>query len=170
MKGVELMASFKNLDSLMKHIAEKVNESLSDEVADMVIDKQQEHINDDVYMQYNIVNGQRKEPYKYKRRYFEGGLIDRDNIVAEVKDGTLTVTNVTEGQDGLENLAGLIEYGDNKGYGDYDWKYNRDNTQDQYLQPRPFIENTRQEIAGKKLHVSSMKKGLERRLGKGSVK
>lgn len=157
------MASFKNLDSLMKHIAEKVNESLGDEVANMVIDKQQEHINDDVYMQYNIVDGQRKEPYRYKRRYFEDGLIDRDNIVAKVKDGTLTVTNVTEGQDGLDNLAGLIEYGGGKGYGDYDWKYNRDNTQDQYLQPRPFIDNTRQEIAEKSLHKKALIEGLKKR-------
>ena len=157
------MASFKNINALIKHISLKVEESLGDEVANMVKDKQQEHINDDVYMQYNVVDGQRKEPYKYERRYFEGGLIDRDNIVAEVKDGTLTVTNVTEGKDGLDNLAGLIEFGDKNGFGEYDWKYNKDNTQDQYLQPRPFIDNTRQEIAEKSLHKKALIEGLKKR-------
>ena len=156
------MASFKNLKDLIKYATEKVNESLGDEVASMVKDKQQEHINDDVYMQYNVVDGQRKEPYRYERRYFEGGLIDRDNIVAEVKDGTLTVTNVTEGKDGLDNLAKLIEYGDGQG-GQYNYKYNRDDTQDQYLSPRPFIENTRKEIAEKALHKKALIEGLKKR-------
>lgn len=161
--------TFNNLKDLELYLKNVVNDVLSDEVAEMVKDKQQDHIMDDVYLQYNIVDGQRKEPYVYDRRYYEGGLVDRDNIVAKVEDGTLTVTNITKGQDGVDNLAGLIEYGDNSAYGQYDWKYNRDNTQDQYLSPRPFIENTRREIAEKKLHVSSLKKGLEKRLGKGAV-
>ena len=166
---MKMAKTFNNLKELEGYLKTVVNDVLSDEVAEMVKTKQQDHIMDDVYLQYNIVDGQRKEPYAYDRRYYEGGLIDRDNIVAKVEDGTLTVTNTTKGQDGVDNLAGLIEYGDNSAYGQYDWKYNKDDTQDQYLNPRPFIENTRKEIAEKNLHVSSMKKGIEKRLGKGTV-
>ena len=58
-----------------------------------------------MYIQYNVVDGSRKEPYVYERRYYEGGLIDRDNIVSKVDGDTLTVTNITKGKDRRRQLS-----------------------------------------------------------------
>lgn len=169
------MATFKNLKDLEKYLKEKIDNSLEKEVASMVKAVQTDHIVDDVYMAYNNVNGGRQEPYVYKRRYFQGGLIDRENMQSEVNDGTLTVTNIAETNPNyagspVENLAGLIEYGHENGYGQYDYTRNRDGTEWQYMQPRPFIENTRDDIAKNKLHVKALKEALKRRLGNESVK
>lgn len=169
------MATFKNLKDLEKYLKEKIDNSLEKEVASMVKAVQTDHIVDDVYMAYNKVGGGRQEPYVYERRYFQGGLIDRENMVSEVADGVLTVTNIAEAnpdynKSPVENLAGLIEYGHENGYGQYDYTRNRDGTEWQYMQPRPFIENTRDDIAKNKLHVKALKEALKRRLGNESVK
>jgi hypothetical protein len=157
------MPSFKDLDSLMKHIAKKIDESLADEVSSMVKETEQKHTYSDVYAKYNVTSHGWSEPYVYDRRISDGGLADTDNMVATVNDGILTVTNVTKGKDGLDNLVGLIEYGDKAGYGEYNYKTNRDGTAYQYLNPRPFIENTRQEIKDKGLAKKSLVEGLKNR-------
>ena len=169
------MATFKNLKDLEKYLKEKIDNSLEKEVASMVKAVQTDHIVDDVYMAYNNVDGARKEPYVYERRYFEGGLIDRENMQSEVVDGVLTVTNIAEANEDYKgspvtNLAGLIEEGHLGHYGQYDYTKNRDDTEWQYMSPRPFIANTRDDIKKNKLHVKTLKEALKRRLGNENVK
>jgi|LSQX01.2.fsa_nt_gb hypothetical protein len=156
---------FRNMSELSKALEKHIKQSMENEVAEVVKDVMQEKINDEVYMSYRHSSGDsgRQEPYRYERRYYEGGLIDRDNIAHEVsKDGTLTVENIAKGKDSGDDLAPLIEMGHNKGYGSYDYTSNRDNTQDQYLQPRPFIAKTREELQKEGKHIKALKDGLKK--------
>ena len=161
------MPSFKNLKELEKYLNQKIKKAMQNEVAEKVRDIQQEKIDEEVYDVYNVVGGSHQEPYVYDRRRNHGGLRDRRNMIADVKENSdgveLSVENITKAQDqSYINLAGLIEYGDESEYGYYEYKDNRDDTGWQYRQPRPFIEETRKEIAKTNAHVGALKKGLQK--------
>lgn len=160
------MPSFKNLKELEKHLNQKIKKAMENEVAEKVRDVQQQKIDKEVYAAYNIVDGSHQEPYKYERRRDDGGLRDRRNMVATVTESNgkieLSVENVAEGKDQINiDLAGLIEYGAGR-YGYYQYPYNRDDTAWQFMQPRPFIRETRNELASTNQHVEALKKGLQK--------
>lgn len=72
--------TFKNLDSLFKHIEKQVQDTMENEVADAVKDNMAEAVQTDVYNAYT--------PMYYKRRMQNGGLIDKDNMeVTEIPNG-----------------------------------------------------------------------------------
>lgn len=158
-----------SLAELQKELQNRVNNALSSNVAKVVSDVMIDHIIQDVYDEY--------EPKRYIRRFdLSGndisspyddtdntGLLDPENIVTQIKGNTLIVEDNTLGskyyQDGEEwkisrnagkPIAGVIETG--KGYDV--WKNGS--------KPRPFIENTREELREREWHKKALKQGLQK--------
>lgn len=157
------MPEFKDLKSLFKHIEKNVAESMKDEVAETVKEVEQEAIENVVYDAYSG-----EHPWVYERRKDDGGLSDKENMheVVTVVNGNviLSITNMTTGsQEPDLYIAPLVEFGDNAGYGEYQYKFNRDNTAYQYLQPRPFTEATIENLRESGVHVIALKDSLKRK-------
>lgn len=144
----------KNWNDLNKQIQKKIDDSLKKEVAETVKQIELEHIKSDVYDVYN--------PVVYERRGANGGLGDYKNLESKVKDGILTVINITEASpsqypyegepystfpEWIEN--GLVPNVWNDR--DYEW-----------MHPRPFTVNTIKELEQTGEHINSLAKGLKR--------
>lgn len=155
------MPDFKNLKELEKYINKKIKESLVTDVAQGVKETIKEHVQSDVYDQYN--------PTMYVRREANGGLLDDDNyLIKEIKDG-VSVTNVTTDGGYSEEYYGdyathpdtwivpIIE----SGVG-YSWTRSKIY---QTQQARPFMANSREELRNGKakryLKDSLQKRGLK---------
>ncbi len=156
----------KNLDDLFKIIGEEVKESMEESVSTKIKQVEAEHVQSDVYDAYT---GQ--DPY-HERRGSLGGLADTSNMIHTVTSTVngleLFVKNITKGNqnvyktDPVDNnnyLAGIIEYGRDSGR----YMTNKTGTQNQYLQPRPFISNSVQELSRTLEHVTELKKSLKRK-------
>lgn len=105
------------------------------------------------------------EPYEYERRGSSGGIADQRNMIdivkSNVKGTSLSIENITKGKDDPSvNVAALVEYGDDNGYGEYDYKTNRDDTSENYLKPRTFQKETMKELIGGQ-GVASLAEGLK---------
>lgn len=127
---------YDDIDMLLNDIKSDIEDVLMDEVLDEVKDIELKHVEEDVFSVYS--------PKIYERRG-SGGIIDPDNIVGEVNNMQLEVDNVTQFNNGYGTfnrgvgLATLINDGERKNgfYYDYDGEF---------IQPRPFIDNTIDEI------------------------
>ena len=123
------------------------------EVLDEVKEIELKHIKEDVFDIYS--------PKIYQRRAV-GGISDPDNIVGEVNDMQLEVENVARFNDdyGTYNhgigLADLINDGENRNGYFYDYP-------GEFTQPRPFIENTIEEIERTNSVENALGKGLKKR-------
>ena len=156
-----------NLKELEAELKKRIQNALVNEVNDVVQDVMQDHIISDVYDVY--------DPVMYTRRMNNGGLLDRDNIVSDLKgDLRLSVKNVTLGdkyyslrtydksggytskpmisQNYNKPIAGVIETGE--GYDVKGWEYDG--------VPRPFMRNTYEDLRDNHYHTIAMKNGLER--------
>lgn len=155
------MPSFNSLSDLEKYIRGAIKNSLKNEVFETVRDVEQQHIDDDVYGVY--------KPAMYKRRKTDRGLIADDSIKKTmIGDDTLQVTNIakpnpigypqsqvtTKGK----NLAMLVEGGDGAS-GFYDFP---SDDEDAYMNPRPFTQNTIEELATTGKHIKALQDGLKR--------
>jgi hypothetical protein len=160
------MPEFKSLTELNKYLQKQIKDALNNEVSEVVKSEEQKKVKTEVYDKYNVVKGEQKEPYVYQRRGSSGGLSDKKNMknrVKNIKDGAeLSVENRTKGQDENIYIADLVEGGDGSFGLDYDYKSNRDGTQGQYLQARPFQQRTVEALEQSGEHVEAMKKGLIR--------
>ena len=156
------MSSFNSIADLEKYIKGAIKNSLKNEVFEKVRDVEQQHIDDDVYGAY-------PNPAMYKRRDVNGGLIADESIKRTmIGDDTLQVTNIakpnpigypqsqvtTKGK----NLASLIEGGDGAS-GVYDFP---SDDEDAYMNPRPFTQNTIEELATTGKHIKALQDGLKR--------
>jgi hypothetical protein len=150
----------KELEKILK---QKIQDSLKNEVAQVVKKTMQEHVESDVYDAYHIDEdtGELTQPFRYKRRGRSGGLADIDLMESDVNDLTLSVSNMAKGEDGY--LAGLINYGDGYNGMHYEYDTNRDDTSWQYLRPRPFIDNTAEELNLTKEHEQVLRQALRKR-------
>lgn len=163
------MPTFNNFDDLMKFIKQEVADSMQTDVAEVVKQVEQEMIQIDVYDVYNIVNGVHQEPYVHVRRKTYGGLQDTQNMKAEIVEVSndnvvLSITNETRGDKQTSlYVAPLVEYGDMSGYGEYNYKTNRDGTAWQYLQARPFTADTIKELEASGKHVNALRESLIRK-------
>jgi len=161
------MPKFNTLKQLEDHINKLMRDALNVEVAKVVKDTEQEKVITEVYDKYKPSSPD-GEPWIYKRRGSSGGLADQRNMKHKVVSlGTangleLSVENKTNGKDDKVQISDLIEYGDGYNGLEYDWKDNRDDTADQYLQARPFQQKTVQELEQTNEHVEAMRKGLRR--------
>lgn len=149
----------KSLKELEKALQEKVDVALLTDVAQIVTEIMQDHIAQDVYDVYS--------PSMYARRANENGLLDNRNINSSIEGNTLIVENNTLGApyyydssdkktkksaNAGEEIAGVIESG--RGYDVSDWEYDG--------APRPFIENTREELKDYEWHKKALKQGLQK--------
>ncbi len=157
----------KNLKELRKHIEKAIRNSLENEVFEDVRETECRHVQTDVFDVYKPRVYHRREfyPEEYVSYGETGiGVKDERNIVFDpIKNGVLKVENVAEFNPvrAIRNhgpgLVTLIEYGHGARGIYYDYpKY------PEYLRPRPFIANTREEIKQTKSHVKAMKLGLRR--------
>lgn len=145
--------TYDDLDKLLKDIRSDIEDTLMDEVLDEVRDIEMEHIQRDVLSTYT--------PTIYERRS-EYGIDDSNNIVGEVRDMSLEVDNITRFHEGYGTsnhgigLADLINDGDRLDgyYYDYPGAFNL---------PRPFIDNTQEEIDKTDRVDRALEKGLKRR-------
>lgn len=148
-----------NLKELERELKKRINNALVNEVSDTVQDVMTDHIIGDVYDKY--------DPVAYTRRLNDGGLLDRDNMLSDLKgDGMLSVKNITLGdkyytfageqrisQNYNKPIAEIIESGE--GYDVHGWEY--DGVE------RPFMKNTAQDIKDNHYHTLAMKQALERK-------
>ncbi|MDD4412007.1 MAG: hypothetical protein PHO58_05925 [Bacilli bacterium] len=144
--------SFNSITALTQYLQTQINSVLEIEEAKMVKEKIKEHVQEDVYNAY-------PDPIYYKRRNLQNGSLgDTEEMYSElIQSGTLEVTNLAKpSRPWSMDLDKAIEFG----YGDMSQPWN---------EPRPFIENTREEIQSKNLHVETMRVGLKKRLGSGAV-
>jgi len=137
------MPKFDSIKQLEAYLLLKVQKAMSTTVALEVKQLESENVKEVVY-EYT--------PKEYMRREDNGGLSDINNMSHDVISGgnmvVLSVDNNTmsnpdynpHGKPPFE-LAGLIEYGDGNGYGEYDYYGSSD-----YLKPRKFIEKTKQDL------------------------
>ena len=145
----------------VKKVQVAVNEVLIDEVANEVKVEEVSNIVIDVYSR--ITSG------AYKRRYYDGGFGDENNINARLEgDGKLVVSNDTpfnpylNGVDGElsenagrgEGLDGLINYGDGWNGINYDWAA---------CGPTNYVEHTIQGFKSSGACTNALKSGLKKR-------
>ena len=150
------MSSFSSVRDLTKYIQKKIDDVLISEVTNEIKKIELKHIAEDVMQVYN--------PKQYERRD-TGGIEDPDNINGElVKSGVLEVKNTTtfspdpESNNFGTGLVGLIEHGD--GWDGHRYEYGNDNAE--YKGPRPFIQNTQNDLRSNLQHIEALKSGLKK--------
>ena len=159
----------KNLKELEKELYKRINIALDTDVADTVKEVMTDHIVRDVYDAW--------DPQAYMRRYNQSGndigspfddtdnvgLLNQENIISTIDgDGNLFVQNMTLGsryyydakgwhisKNAEKLIAGVIETG--RGY---DVLGNTD--------PRPFMENTHDDLEQNHYHTEAMKRSLKK--------
>ena len=145
----------KSLKELRKAVEKAIDNSLENEVFEVLRGEEIKSIETDVFAVYT--------PEIYERRAF-GGIDDEENITHDtVKNGTIKIENITEFNQGYETankgpeLAVLIEYG----HGGKDYYYDYPSS-DEFCDPRPFINNTRKRLKKSGKHKEALKIGLKR--------
>jgi hypothetical protein len=157
------MPQFNDLNKMLKYLQQDVLDSMSKDVADKVKEVEQKHVQDDVFDAYP---GQ----HSYQRRS-SYGLDDPNNMIEDFKivgdQVILTVSNMTRGKDETDRyIADLVEYGDssvnpNQGQGIYQYQYN--GSQYTYMNPRPFLERTIEDLEKNQQHKETLKNSLKRK-------
>lgn len=130
--------TFNNLNDLLKHIEQDVNDTLENEVAETVKDDLLVSIHNDVYAAYS--------PEHYKRRMVNGGFSDRSNLKATVYDGVLKVRDVAPLDNGRTDYAldDIIIHG----YGNQPFA-------------RDYISRSKERLKDNGDHIEAMKQGLK---------
>ena len=145
---------YDSLDLFIKDLQSDIEDVLSKEVFEEVRDIEMEHVRTDVLSTYS--------PKIYERRN-TGGIDEFRNIVGYVKGTHLEVDNMTPFNDGYGTynhgygLADLINEGEdgiNHLYYDFTRKF---------ILPRPFLDNTQEEINKTDRVDRVLEKGLKRR-------
>lgn len=147
------MATVDTLSQLKAEMQKRINQSLNGNVRTIVKKCVQDHAQNDVLATY--------EPKEYKRRSTLG-IDSSRNIVGEVKDNTLTVSDVaqiappivdgyTPSGDPDNGLPQLIEQGAHNLF--------HEPAGTPYIEPRPFMTNAKKEVAtpGAKAHEDILK-------------
>lgn len=150
------MAEFKSLDAAMQEIKGRLAEALNTSIAEEVKEFEKSHVYSDVYEAYYVERHlPEHKPAIYERRYEHGGLADTrgmqhtieyvgDDVVKLYVDNANQL-NLKYGN-AAEDLAGIVEFGHGNGYGSYIYPLPNDAIGDFYP-PRPFIQNTREDLA-----------------------
>jgi hypothetical protein len=145
------MPSFRNVKDLEQYIMKQVADSLDKDVAEKTKQLMSDNVDSEVYRKY-------PNPVMYEARMNDGGLSDVRNMNHFVVDyqnsKVLFVTNETmsneeylpEGKTPFQ-IAGVVEFGHNAGYGEYDYVYDENA---KYLQPRRFLQKTREDLKEEK--------------------
>lgn len=132
--------TFKNLNSLCRHIEKQIQDTMVNEVADTVKDNMTEAVHTSVYDAYS--------PQYYKRRMNNGGLSDTQNMeVTEIQNG-ISVHNAAPLDNGRNdyNLDEIIVYG----LGNQPFE-------------RDFYAETAERLQENQEHTEALKQGLKKR-------
>lgn len=133
--------TFKNINTLFKHIEEQVQDTMVNEVADTVKDNMAEAVQTSVYDAYN--------PQYYNRHMNNGGLSDTHNMeVTEIPNGI-----------SVHDAAPL-----DNGRNDYDLDdiiVNRGVLG--YPHGRDFYAETAERLSENQEHTEALKQGLKKR-------
>lgn len=132
--------TFKNINTLFKHIEEQVQDTMANEVADTVKDNMAEAVHTSVYDAYS--------PQYYNRRMQNGGLSDTHNMeVTEFKNG-IAVHDAAPLDNGRNdyNLDEIIVYG----LGNQPFE-------------RDFYAETVERLSENQKHTGALKQGLKKR-------
>ena len=151
-----MAVTFKNKSQLANYLQGLIAYSLQEEDMQKVIkDTMKEHLETDVYAKYT--------PYVYQRRKEDGGLLDPDNI--EIKpvnnnslDTTISVKETAEyngypDNQFYETLAERIEYGIPNG-------------RLPYKKPRPFMQETYEDLKKSGVVKKTLKKNMQKHIAK----
>lgn len=154
------MTLAQQLDRIAAKLAPKIDNVLAHEVADAVREEESATIKETVYNAYT--------PKLYRRRGDLDGLADPYNLEATVKNGVLSVRNVTEPNPGGtmndarvttgKHLDELIEFGHGGVGGSYDFPTHSAN----FMKARPFTKETVERLKKNKAHVKALRDGLKR--------
>ncbi len=123
---------------------------------DAVKEVELKHVERDVLSVYT--------PSIYERRS-HGGIDDDKNIIGTVKNGRLTVENVTPFNDGYgtKNEGTELGYMINEGGNwEHDYEYGFRGAEAVYSRPRPFIENTIEELDKTEIIEDALAKGMKK--------
>lgn len=118
---------------------QKIKSAMIQDVVPAVIETEKKHIQTDIYSAY--------QPHLYKRT---GDLLQDSNFQVEIIDDGVIITNETY-HDG-KYIPEIMETGEGWSIPDV-WGYG-------YTKPRPFVENTRNEILATGIHKEKLKQGL----------
>lgn len=132
--------TFKNLNSLCRHIEKQIQDTMVNEVADTVKDNMTEAVHTSVYDAYS--------PQYYNRRMNNGGLSDTHNMeVTEIQNG-ISVHNAAPLDNGRNdyNLDEIIVYG----LGNQPFE-------------RDFYAETAERLQENQEHMEALKQGLKKR-------
>lgn len=147
---------FTSIDALLADVQKSINKALENEVMDTVREVELKHIQEDVIDVYT--------PSIYDRRT-KGGIQDKENIVGVVKNNKLTVDNITPFNDGYltknhgTGLAYMINEGGNS---EHDYEYGFRAMEAPYSKPRPFIDNTIEELDKTEVLEDALAKGMKK--------
>jgi hypothetical protein len=140
------MATANNLKELERILNKQIQQSLKTDVASKVVKVAQDHVQKDVYDVY-------PDPVEYQRT----GQLKDSFKVNSVQNG-IEIEN-TRSENGRD-IPEIIEYGHDKSKQGYEYPaYYRGGSN--FIQPRPFIENTRKQIENENIHVEELKKSLK---------
>ena len=158
------MPQFNSLDKLLNYIQQQVQDAMQNEVAEEVVEVMTEDggtIDKTVYNAYTPYNLAGTD-HHYHRTY---QLKDPNNFSKEMIDENTLAVRSTRSE-GDRDIAEVIE----SGVG-YDWGLNSGYVRDldKEIGARPFHEATVEELQSTGKHVEALKRGLEKRLGKGTV-
>lgn len=147
---------FTDIKALLADVQKSINKSLKNEVMDAVREVELKHIERDVLSVYT--------PSIYERRGF-WGIKDVRNIIGTVKNGRLTVENVTPFNEdyGTRNRGTGLGYMINEGgNSEHDYDYGFRTIEAPYSQPRPFIDNTIEELDKTEIIEDALAKGMSK--------
>jgi phage gpG-like protein len=133
------MATFNDLDKLIKQMQKDINDSMKNDVAPDMVKVVQDHVEKDVYNAYTPLDYQRTNTLK-------------NNVNATTTDNTIEIddTYIDNGKD----IVDIVETG--KGY---TWGYTRN--LDDVIGARPFMELADQDIKDNQLADKSLIKSLK---------
>lgn len=152
------MPVYKDLSSMFDAIKKDIDTVLNNEVYEAVKELEILNIRHTVYDVY--------KPKTYKRRYTNEGMLQENNIIGEVKNGKLSIINATKSKEGdYDYLPQILEYGYRKFatlYPSVDHPFLSKQYDKKYAQPRPFTQNTHDDLVRTKIHYTAFKQGMSK--------
>jgi hypothetical protein len=140
--------AFNNLNDLLKYAAQQAAKSIQEDVAQMVIEVAKEHVQSDVYDVY-------PDPVEYQRT---GEL--KDSFVATPTPDGVEIVNTRH--DGERYIPEIIEYGHDKSSQGYEFPAYYPSGPN-FIQRRPFMENTVEELKKTNEHVRVFKESMKKK-------
>ena len=147
---------FSDINALLADAQNSINKALRNEVMNAVREVELRHVERDVLSVYT--------PSIYERRS-RGGIEDVRNIIGTVKDGRLTVENVTPFNEdyGTRNRGNTLAYMINEGgNSEHDYEFGFRTIEAPYSYPRPFIDNTIEELDKTEIIEDALAKGMRK--------